>query len=32
MALSDGANMLQLDLLENLLQQLVALRKVVSRF
>ncbi|HYM95115.1 MAG TPA: 3-deoxy-8-phosphooctulonate synthase, partial [Chitinophagaceae bacterium] len=28
-ALSDGANMLQLDLLENLLQQLVKLRKAV---
>ena len=31
-ALSDGANMLQLDLLEGLLKQLVALRKVVSTF
>jgi len=28
-ALSDGANMLQLDLLENLLEQLVKLRKAV---
>jgi len=28
-ALSDGANMLQLDLLENLLAQLVRLRKAV---
>ncbi|HMR92131.1 MAG TPA: hypothetical protein PKC69_07445 [Chitinophagaceae bacterium] len=28
-ALSDGANMLQLDLLEPLLQQLVKLRKAV---
>jgi 2-dehydro-3-deoxyphosphooctonate aldolase (KDO 8-P synthase) len=31
-ALSDGANMLKLDLLEHLLQQLVQLRKVVSKF
>jgi 2-dehydro-3-deoxyphosphooctonate aldolase (KDO 8-P synthase) len=31
-ALSDGANMLRLDLLEGLLQQLVELRKVVSKF
>lgn len=31
-ALSDGANMLRLDLLENLLKQLVELRKVVSKF
>jgi 2-dehydro-3-deoxyphosphooctonate aldolase (KDO 8-P synthase) len=31
-ALSDGANMLQLDLLEGVLQQLVELRKVVSKF
>jgi 2-dehydro-3-deoxyphosphooctonate aldolase (KDO 8-P synthase) len=31
-ALSDGANMLQLDLLEGLLRQLVELRKVVSKF
>ena len=31
-ALSDGANMLQLDILEGLLKQLVALRKVVSMF
>jgi len=31
-AKSDGANMLKLDLLEPLLQQLVALRKVVSQF
>jgi 2-dehydro-3-deoxyphosphooctonate aldolase (KDO 8-P synthase) len=31
-ALSDGANMLKLDLLEGLLQQLVKLRKVVSKF
>jgi 2-dehydro-3-deoxyphosphooctonate aldolase (KDO 8-P synthase) len=30
-ALSDGANMLRLDLLEGLLQQLVELRKVVAR-
>jgi 2-dehydro-3-deoxyphosphooctonate aldolase (KDO 8-P synthase) len=28
-AKSDGANMLQLDLLENLLQKLVAIRKVI---
>ena len=31
-AKSDGANMLKLDLLEGLLQQLVELRKVVSKF
>jgi 2-dehydro-3-deoxyphosphooctonate aldolase (KDO 8-P synthase) len=31
-ALSDGANMLKLDLLEGLLEQLVQLRKVVSKF
>src|SRR6478736_7623654 len=31
-AKSDGANMLRLDLLEGLLQQLVELRKVVSKF
>ena len=31
-ALSDGANMLRLDLLEPLLHQLVELRKVVSKF
>lgn len=31
-ALSDGANMLKLDLIEGLLQQLVELRKVVSKF
>lgn len=31
-ALSDGANMLRLDLLEPLLQQLVELRNVVSKF
>ncbi|HKB42935.1 MAG TPA: 3-deoxy-8-phosphooctulonate synthase [Chitinophagaceae bacterium] len=31
-ALSDGANMLKLDLLERLLEQLVQLRKVVSKF
>lgn len=31
-ALSDGANMLKLDLLEGLLKQLMELRKVVSRF
>jgi len=31
-AKSDGANMLKLDLLEGLLQQLVDLRKVVSKF
>ena len=31
-AKSDGANMLRLDLLEELLQQLVELRKVVSKF
>lgn len=31
-ALSDGANMLSLDLLEDLLKQLVELRKVVSKF
>jgi 2-dehydro-3-deoxyphosphooctonate aldolase (KDO 8-P synthase) len=31
-ALSDGANMLKLDLLEGLLQQLVQLRKAVSKF
>jgi 2-dehydro-3-deoxyphosphooctonate aldolase (KDO 8-P synthase) len=31
-AKSDGANMLKLDLLEDLLQQLVELRKVVSKF
>jgi 2-dehydro-3-deoxyphosphooctonate aldolase (KDO 8-P synthase) len=31
-ALSDGANMLQLDLLEGVLQQLVELRKVVNKF
>ncbi len=31
-ALSDGANMLKLDLLEGVLQQLVELRKVVSKF
>jgi 2-dehydro-3-deoxyphosphooctonate aldolase (KDO 8-P synthase) len=31
-ALSDGANMLSLNLLEGLLQQLVELRKVVSKF
>jgi 2-dehydro-3-deoxyphosphooctonate aldolase (KDO 8-P synthase) len=31
-ALSDGANMLKLDLLEGLLQQLVQLRRVVSKF
>lgn len=31
-ALSDGANMLRLNLLEGLLQQLVELRKVVSKF
>src|SRR6218665_592880 len=31
-ALSDGASMLRLDLLENLLKQLVELRKVVSKF
>lgn len=31
-AKSDGANMLQLDLLEGLLQRLVALRQVVNRF
>jgi 2-dehydro-3-deoxyphosphooctonate aldolase (KDO 8-P synthase) len=31
-ALSDGANMLQLDLLEGLLKQLVELRQVVRRF
>jgi 2-dehydro-3-deoxyphosphooctonate aldolase (KDO 8-P synthase) len=31
-ALSDGANMLKLDLLEGLLQQLVELRKAVTKF
>ena len=31
-ALSDGANMLKLDLLEKLLDQLVKLRKIVSKF
>jgi 2-dehydro-3-deoxyphosphooctonate aldolase (KDO 8-P synthase) len=31
-ALSDGANMLKLDLLEGLLDQLIQLRKVVSKF
>jgi 2-dehydro-3-deoxyphosphooctonate aldolase (KDO 8-P synthase) len=31
-AKSDGANMLKLDLLENLLQQLVTLKKTVSQF
>jgi 2-dehydro-3-deoxyphosphooctonate aldolase (KDO 8-P synthase) len=30
-AKSDGANMLKLDLLENLLEQLVALRQTVAR-
>ncbi|MGB4284828.1 MAG: 3-deoxy-8-phosphooctulonate synthase, partial [Bacteroidales bacterium] len=30
-ALSDGANMLQLSLLENLLKQLVQIRKALNR-
>jgi len=31
-AKSDGANMLQLDLLENLLEHLVEIRKVINSF